>query len=107
MTEQTTMTWEQKLDALNKLDRCAIRMRSIGDWIVEQTVEIKFGARMRSVEGRGATVEEAVNAHWHLLTELKDGEFVVARAGSLSRSSARWIGIMWEPVVEQVLRRSA
>jgi hypothetical protein len=107
MTDQLTMTWEQKLDALNKLERCALRMRSIGDWIVDQSVEIKCGARMRSVEGRGATVQDAVNAHWDLLTKLKDGEFVVARAGSLSRSSARWIGIMWEPVIEQVLRRSA
>jgi hypothetical protein len=43
------MDWEQKFEALNNLDPCALKMRGPGVWYVLQSVEIKTGQRMSCV----------------------------------------------------------
>lgn len=96
------MNWEQKLDALNKLETCALRMRAPGDWYVEQRVEVKNRNLMIGAYGKGATPEAAVEEHWKLLTEgLADHQFLVARSGQASRAAVRWNGYMWGAVAEK------
>jgi len=88
------MTWEQKLQALDALTGCALRMRKPGDWYVDQSVEIKRGSVLVGEYGGGATPEEAVNDHWAKLAE--SGERLVTRAMCNDRKEARWNGFMWE-----------
>jgi hypothetical protein len=96
------VNWEQKLEALNKLEECRLQMRQPGDWIVHQHVEIKDYHLMISHFGQGTTPEAAVEDHWtHLTEKLKGHQFLVARSGRPSRIAARWNGFMWAPVDER------
>lgn len=92
------MNWEQKLDALNKLEQCWLRMIAPGDWAVAQDVDIRTFNKSVAAAGKGKSPDEAVEAHWKLLTELDDNQVCVSRPGYASRAIVRWNGLMWTPV---------
>ena len=101
------MDWEQKFDALNKLDPCALKMRGPGVWYILQSVEIKSGHRMGGVGVTGATPRDAVEEYWRAVTDdLTDNQCVVARSGRPTRMAVRWNGFIWSPV-DEVTRRIA
>jgi hypothetical protein len=101
------MDWEQKFEALNNLDPCALKMRGPGVWYVLQSVEIKTGQRMSCVGLTGATSQEAVETYWTAITDdLNDNQFIVARSGRPTRMAVRWNGSMWAPVDEMARKRA-
>lgn len=98
------MTWEQKLQALNRLAPCRLVMRSPGDWYVEQRTALKtHGSQILwGAFGNGSSPEAAVNNHWHVLTELAPADYVVVNAMSSSnRRAVVWNGCMWDSVEER------
>ena len=95
------MNWEQKLEALNALAECSLKMRKPGDWYVGHSVEVKVGAILEGRYGNGETPQDAVEDSWRKLTELNPGEYLVTRAYSGSRKAVRWNGYMWESVDEK------
>lgn len=87
------MTQEQKLAAINSLQEMRLRMRGYGDWCVSMDgVEVKKGAFLHGVQGRGATPEEAVNNLWCMLVD----SLVVMNAYSSKRREYRWNGFVWK-----------
>lgn len=96
------MNWEQKLDALNKLEPCALAMLAPGDWVVRQSVEIKTRALLSGVKGHGISPEMAVEDHWTKVTALDTHQYLVVRAHRADRAAARWNGFMWQPVSERL-----
>lgn len=96
------MNWEQKLDALNKLDGCSLAMLEPGKWVVRQSVEIKTRALLSGVKGHGHSPEMAVEDHWTKLTSIEPHQYLVVRAYRGDRAAARWNGFMWEPVSERL-----
>lgn len=95
------MTWEQKLQALQELGECSLRMREPGNWYVSQTsVDIKEGSLLGGGYGNGATPEQAVNDHWERKTNLKPNQYLVINAFSDKRRAVRWSGFMWASVTE-------
>jgi hypothetical protein len=101
------MDWEEKFEALNKLDPCALKMRGPGEWFVLPSVEIKTHHRLSTVGAMGASPQEAVEAYWLAVTDdLTDNQCIVARSGRPTRTAVRWNGFMWSPV-DEVTRRSA
>ena len=67
------MNWEQKLEALNALAECSLKMRDPGNWYVSQSVEVKVGAMLVGRYGNGESPQEAVEDNWRQLTELNPG----------------------------------
>ena len=101
------MDWEQKFEALNKLDPCALKMRGPGVWYILQSIEIKSGHRLGGVGATGATPQDAVEEYWRAVTDdLTDNQCIVARSGRRTRMAVRWNGFMWSPV-DEVTRRIA
>jgi hypothetical protein len=97
-----TLNWEQKLDALNKLEACALVMISPGVWRVQQSIEIKTRALLSGVAGVGHTPEAAVEDHWTRVTSLEPHQYLIVRAYRPDRAAARWNDYMWQPVSERL-----
>lgn len=98
MASGSSMTWEQKLEALNVLGECALFMRKPGDWYVNQPLEIKRRGSgvLTSAYGNGVSPEKAVDDHWRLLvTDLPPDWFIVSYTDG-TRRQVRWNGFMWE-----------
>ena len=99
------MHWETKLQALNALSECSLKMRGPGDWYVSQSAEIKDKCVLKSVCGNGLDPESAVCDHWEQMTKLKPHEYVVSRheweGETYKRAAVRWNGFMWDHVVEE------
>lgn len=94
------MNWEQKLAALNNLERCSLVMLQPGSWRVIQAAETKLHMRLAGVIGEGSTPQEAVEDHWGKMTTLEDNQYIVVRAGRPNRAAVRWNGHMWESHAE-------
>jgi hypothetical protein len=93
---QCTLTWEQKLEALNSLGEAHLVMRTPGDWYLLQSKNIGGGGRVASSSfGFGKTPQEAVENDWLIYTEgLPSDRYVVCKHGE----KVRWNGFMWKPV---------
>ena len=95
------MNYEEKLEALNALAECSLKMRKPGDWYVSQSVEVKNGGMLEGRYGNGETPELAIHNHWSELTELlKAGEYLVIKAYGDNRKAVKWNGFMWQDVKE-------
>lgn len=99
------MDWEQKLQALNALAECSLKMRKPGDWYVSQSIDIKDKSVLKSVCGNGPDPDTAVQDHWNQITkDLESHEYVIARTyweGNVNkRMAVRWNGFMWDHVEE-------
>lgn len=106
------MNWMQKLQALNAIAECSLKMRSDTSWYVSQQIDIKDKSFLTSVTGNGDNPEEAVEDHWKQATAgLQPHQYIVGREymdGNLSRRTAvRWNGFMWEPVSEPTRHHEA
>jgi hypothetical protein len=104
--KERQMNWEQKLQALNALVECSLKMRHPGDWYVSQSIDIKCDHILKSICGNGETPVEAINDHWQQATiDIEVGEYLIARSywdGNVSRRMAvRWNGFMWDHVEEK------
>lgn len=94
------MNWEQKFLAMKAIGEASLHMRQPSDWyVLVSGVEVKNGPMLESCGASGATPEEAVNAKWTALTDLKPDTYLVSRAYGV-RSAFRWNGFMWAPVHE-------
>lgn len=95
------MTWEEKLDALNSLSDCELKMRKPGDWhVLQVSTDIKKGGLLHGSCGNGATPQEAVENHWEIMTNLKPSEYLVLDAMGDRRKAVEWSGFMWKEVPE-------
>lgn len=95
------MNWEQTVQALQALAEVSLRMRKPGDWYVNARIEVKSGSMLVGGAGTGRTPEQAVLAEWNrLVTDLKDGEYLVINAGNEERRAVRWNGFMWQDIKE-------
>lgn len=93
------LDYEQKLQALNAIAECSVKMRKPGDWYVCQGVEIKRGGCLVGEYGNGRTPIEAILNHWKTLTEIPSDEYlVIYKSGT--RRAFKWIGFMWDVVEE-------
>jgi hypothetical protein len=94
-----SMTWEQKLQALQALSDVSLRMRKPGDWYVDSRMEIKDGPVLVGAYGNGKTPQAAVEDHWqqYALLPLDKGPIVVDAMRD-SRRHVRWNGFMWQDV---------
>lgn len=91
-----TLTWEQKLQALQALGNTSLRMRKPGDWYVSQNgVSIREGSILKGSYGNGKTPEEAVTNHWLLYSAPTNNQTVVIDDG---RRGVCWNGFMWQSV---------
>lgn len=89
------MDWEQKLDALNSLAECSLKMRRPGDWYVSQHTEVGGDGLLTGLYGNGLTPEEAVNDHWNQLVENLPSDRHIR---THDNKSWRWAGFMWKEV---------
>lgn len=91
------MEWQKKAAALNALKEISIKMRGVGDWYVQQNIEIGGNGLLRGAYGNGKTPAEAIENHWMILVEeVPIGFYLVINATSDSRRHVRWNGYMWE-----------
>lgn len=98
------MDWEQKLQALNVVAECVLKMRKPGDWFVSQPIDVKQQSILVGMYGNGATPQAAVEDHWTQLTTLPADEYIVSRYGDMgTRTAVRWNGFMWDRVVEKAV----
>lgn len=100
------MHWEKKLQALNALSECSLKMRGPGDWYVSQRVDIKDRHVLKSVCGNGLDPAGAVDDHWEqVTTQLASHEYLIAREywndDVCKRTAVRWNGFMWDHVEER------
>lgn len=96
-----TMTWEQKLAALQVLCDTSLRMRKPGDWYVSARGRNVGGdGLLRGAYGNGPTPEAAVTDDWRQLAEmLPSDRFIVVDGLTSGRRQVRWNGFMWDEVV--------
>lgn len=95
------MTWEEKLAACQALSECSLKMRSPGNWYVQQCgTDITQGSMLVGKYGNGQTPQQAVEDHWLKLTELAPQEYIVIRAYGEDRLAVKWNGYMWSTVNE-------
>ena len=89
------MNYQEKLEALNSLVECSLKMRESGDWYVEQDVMIGDGSGTGvSVVGNGATPTDAVEDHWkQLTTGHTSSEYIIANGNHW-----KWHKFMWREV---------
>jgi len=89
------MNYQQKLEALNTLAECSLKMYEPNDWYVEQDVMIGDGDGTGvSVFGNGCSPEEAVNDHWsQLTTGQMSSEYIIA-----NEKHWKWNKFMWREV---------
>lgn len=102
------LNFDQKSEALASLAPLEIRYREeenrIGHsapWYVNHDVEVKNGSMLTGTYGNGSSPAEAIEDHWHVLTDLKAGEYLVINAYGDRRRAVRWNGYMWADVDEQ------
>lgn len=96
-----SMTWEEKLQALQSLAECRLMMRKPFSWYVSQSIEVKSGPCLKTLHGDGKSPREAVLDHWENHTEkLKADEYVVVNAMNERREAVKWDGYRWAKVVE-------
>lgn len=96
-----TMTWEEKLAALQALGDTSLRMRKPGDWYVSPSsrdVWERGSGVLVSVYGNGSTPQEAVEDDWRKMTELDANCVVVINARGSNRRQVIWNGYMWRDV---------
>lgn len=86
--------------ALDALAEIEVKIRKPGDWYVSQNVEIKDGSMLRSVCGSGSTPQEAIENHWHDVTDDLGPRYLVVHACGNDRRAVRWNGFMWAEVRE-------
>lgn len=94
------MTWEEKLAAVNALERCGLHMRRPGEWYADGPDMSKpnYGFLRGSV-GNGGSPEEAVNDLWSAVTE--PGWYVVLHPMDPNRRrEVSWNGHMWKDVLK-------
>ena len=65
-------------------------------------IEIKDGSILGGVGGTGKSFDEAVEACWEELTDLKPGAYIVRNASGDKRRAFKWNGFMWDDVYEVV-----
>jgi hypothetical protein len=89
------MTWEEKFEAMNGLaGRCALHMRSAGDWYVTTGAGVVGDGLYRSIIGDGTSPEEAVEDWWQVaVTNLATNRSLQTPDGNF-----RWGGFMWKKV---------
>ena len=92
-----TMTWEQKLDAMQSIDRFfrergLLKMLSPGEWSCVIPGFLVEGGMTKSSNRMGSTPEEAVMAAWAICT---DSSSIIAVEGD---RHVRWTGYMWHDV---------
>lgn len=93
------LTWEQKLQALQALGPCALRMRRPGDWYVDTSISVKDGPMLCGRIGSGSSPTDAVLSQWERVTALKAGEYLVIY--NPIRAAVKWNGFMWAHVDEE------
>jgi len=90
------LSWQQKLNILQRFGSASLHMRKPGDWFVAQDIGIYSNGLLEGRYGNGNTPKRAVEQHWKLLTNLQDGEYIVViNAHSHSRQEYRWNGRMF------------
>ncbi len=96
------MDWQQKAAALDALAEIQIMMRGVGDWYVQQNVQIRKRDVLYGEYGNGDTPQAAIEDHWAKLVSELEGSphYLVARKGDGSRRPVRWNGFMWADVAE-------
>lgn len=102
--DTTSMTYEQKLMAMQSLGKCHLMMRQPGDWYVYNNIAIKSRGCFESRYGEGVNPEQAVLDYWNKLTILKPGEYVVIGGTSEKREAFEWNGFMWARVNEKTMQ---
>lgn len=87
----TTMRWEQMLQALQMVSAAEVKMREPGNWYVcTNMMHASGNACLRGDFGNGRNPEEAVIDHWG---KYGNGEpFCVGVSGD---HWMRWNGFMW------------
>ena len=96
------MTWEEKLVQLRRLAPHGVDMTEPGRWFVSTDAMICCGPEELSY-GKGASPQEAVEAHWESAT-LPGNEVVFRPKGCTFAKRHRWYGSD-EGWVQVVLRR--
>lgn len=93
------MTWEQKLQALNRLtgNPAAIYLRRAGNWYVSiPGVNRREGVILSSGSVSAGSPESAVNDYWDWAT---DPRFYLEVGPVIKEPRrVRWNGFMWEDV---------
>ena len=89
------MNYQEKLEALNCLAECSLKMREPGDWCVEQDVMVGDGSGTGvSAVGNGPTPFDAVEDHWKLVTtNMADWCYIIA-----NEKHWKWDKFMWKRV---------
>ncbi len=87
-----SMTWEEKLAALQAITDTSLCMRAPGDWYVSAHDRAigGDGLLLTVSYGNGKTPEEAVNADWMEMTILPDHKYI-----QVGDRKYRWCKFMW------------
>ena len=95
------MNTKAKLAAISDLASAEIRLSGRDFCQIVQPVEIKEGRMLTSTATNGRTPDEAIEAHWKTLTNLRPDQYLVVHAGDPEkRRAVRWNGSEWAPVDE-------
>lgn len=95
----TTMTWEQKVQALQCLGTVSFHMREPSKWtVVVKELEIKQGGCLTTCQGSGSSPQYAIMDLWEKLINLPSNQHIVMNAFSDKRKSYKWAGFMWKEV---------
>jgi hypothetical protein len=103
MTQMTiSLTWEQKLLALNALGRVTLSLKEPGSWLANMPGDAAQVTNLTTIGtrfGQGESPGEAVLDLWEAFVDnLKLGEYIVTnpRAEPSARRCVRWNGFMWK-----------
>jgi len=91
------MDWEQKLEAMQALCECSLKMRCPGNWYVEtRKREVGGDGLLSSTYGNGSTPQKAVEDDWRrLVEELPPASYIVLDPHEEPRKTYRWNGYRW------------
>lgn len=93
------MTWEEKIQALQAIAECTLRMRKPGNWYVSFNAGIGGDGFIRGDYGNGKNPEEAVIAHWDIFTtNLPSDRYIIVNGNYKGEKRVRWNGFMWEDI---------
>ncbi len=93
-----TMTWEEKLQALQALCETVLIMRKPGNWYVSASGRSIAGdGFLTGSYGNGATPEEAVEDDWNIfVVNLPLDRYINVSSYSAGKEkNVRWNGFMW------------
>lgn len=91
---------KEKLEIIKEICEVTVEKVSTGEYRCNPRAEIKDGGILKGITGSGFTSPEAINDAWKLLTELKEGQYIVVGGTSLGRDAFRWKGRHWARVKE-------